>query len=196
MLRLRFWACRRIGEKERHNFFSCRQPLAKCHVFIFFPVAILAKSPCGCRQCWRKYLIWRNHGKTWHFVAKVSIACFCMMYHWSETKGKKSMHTHRQIQTEIHMYAHLGTRTNTDKYVSQAILPRREEKIAGNASPRATEFDYRIGRKSRGSAEEMYWAIGNLQWRNPIQWQISCRHCGDLAHDYFIFFVASRWRCP
>ena len=120
------------------------------------------------------------------------------MYHWSETKGKQEEHalTHRQTQTEIRMYAHLGTRTNTVKYVSQAILPRREEKIAGNASPRATEFDYRIGRKSRGSAEEMYWAIGNLQWRNPIQLQISCRHSGDLAHDYFIFWSPAGGDAP
>ena len=27
-------------------------------------------------------------------MAKVSIACFRMMYQWSETKGKKRMHTH------------------------------------------------------------------------------------------------------
>ena len=97
---------------------------------------------------------WQYVTKPWHNLAFRGKSVHSVFSHDAPVvrdKGQEeNAHTHRQTQAEIHMYAHLGTRTNTFKYVSQAILPRREEKIAGNASPRATEFDYRIGRKSRG----------------------------------------------
>ena len=115
-------------------------------------------------------------------------------------KGQEeNAHTHKQTQTEIHMYAHLGTRTNTFKYVSQAILPRREEKIAGNASPWATDFEYRIGRKSRGSAEGN--VLGHRQSSSVAVAKShalanSCRHSGDLAHDYFIFLSPAGGDAP